>query len=72
MNTGTTADVAALDYWGVGDVDQPIGLDTFPCGRNVCPNHGDEQGESAISCEPSVAGRPRDPDGPVGASAGTR
>ena len=55
MNTETTADRAALDYWGVGDVGQPIGLVPFPCGRYVCPNHGDDQGESATTCEPSVA-----------------
>jgi hypothetical protein len=35
MNFETTADFAALDYWGVSDVDQPIGLVPFPCGRYV-------------------------------------
>jgi len=45
----------ALDYWGVGDIDQPIGIVPFPCGGYVCPNHGDDQGETATTCEPSVA-----------------
>ena len=55
MNAETSADRQALDYWGVGDVDQPIALVPLPCGRYVCPNHGDDPGESAAACEPSVA-----------------
>ena len=55
MNTETAADRQALDYWGVDDVDQPIGIVPFPCGRCVCPNHADGRGESATMCEPSVA-----------------
>ena len=70
MNSETTVARDPLAYWGVGDVDQPIGLVTFPCGRHVCPNHGDDQGESPADCEPSVARPPRDPDGPMGRPAG--
>ena len=55
MDTETTVDRQALDYWGVSDVDQPIGVVPFPCGRYACPNHGDDRGESAATCEPSVA-----------------
>ena len=55
MITETTADRQALDYWGVGDVDQPIAIVPFLCGRYVYPNHGDNQDESATTCERSVA-----------------
>ena len=54
MNTDISADREALDYWGACDIDQPIGLVPFPCGRYVCPNHGDAQGEPATTCGPSV------------------
>ena len=49
------ADREALDYWGVGDIDQPIGIVPFPCGWYVCPNHGDDQCELATASKPSVA-----------------
>ena len=55
MHTETTADRQALDYWGASDIDQPIGIVPLPCGRYVCPNHGDDQGKSETACEPSVA-----------------
>ena len=55
MSTESPADRYALDYWGVGDVDQPIGIAPFPCGRYVCPNHGDDEGDAAKTCELSVA-----------------
>jgi len=55
MHTEATADRQVLDHWGVGDVDQPIGIVPFPCGRYVCPSHGDARGESTSDCEPSVA-----------------
>jgi hypothetical protein len=55
MNTESTADREALDYWGVGDIDQPIGIVPFPCGWYVCPNHGDDQCELATASKPSVA-----------------
>ena len=55
MNTEIDSDREALDYWDVSDVDQPIGIVPFPCGRYVCPNHRDDQGEPVTSCEPSVA-----------------
>jgi hypothetical protein len=55
MSTESAADRDALDYWGVRDVDQPIGSVPFPCGRYVCPNHGDDSGESVASCEQWVA-----------------
>ena len=54
MNIETTPDRQALDYGGVRDVDQPIGLVPFPCGRYVCPNYGGDQGESVTTCEPPV------------------
>jgi hypothetical protein len=46
MNTETTADREALDYWRVSDVDQPIGIVSFPCGRYVCSDH--EVGETEL------------------------
>ena len=55
MNAEIDSDHEALDYWGVRDVDQPIGIVPFPCGRYVCPKNGDDLGESAAACEPSVA-----------------
>jgi hypothetical protein len=55
MSTETAADREALDYWGVDDVDQPIGIVPFPCGRYVCPNHEDGSDEAMPACEPSVA-----------------
>jgi hypothetical protein len=45
MNTEATADLEALDYWGVGHVDQSIRIAPFPCGRYVCPNHDDDETE---------------------------
>jgi hypothetical protein len=55
MSTASTTDREALDYWGVGDADLPIGIVPLPCGRYVCPNHRDDCGESSAMCEPSVA-----------------
>jgi hypothetical protein len=55
MSTESAADRDALDYWGVRDVDQPIGIVPFPCGRYVCMNHGDDQDVSTTACESSVA-----------------
>ena len=55
MSTETAHDRQTLDYWDVDDVDQPIAIVPFPCGRYVCPNHGDDGAESAAACEPSVA-----------------
>ena len=54
MSHESNADHEALVYWRVSDVDQPIGIVPFPCGRYVCPNHGDDQAESTTVCEPSV------------------
>jgi hypothetical protein len=34
-STETAADRDALDYWGVSDVDRPIGIVPLPCGRYV-------------------------------------
>ena len=55
MSTETPFDRQALDHWGVADVDQPIGIVPFPCGRYVCPNHGEDQDEPVTTREPSVA-----------------
>ena len=55
MNDDNASERQALDYWGVRDFDQPIGIVPFPCGRYVCPNHGDEEAGPATTCEPSVA-----------------
>ena len=54
MSADTTADRDTLDYWGVLDVDQPIGIVPFLGGRYVCPNH-DDQDKSSTACEPAVA-----------------
>jgi hypothetical protein len=69
MNSDITADREALDHWGVCDVDRPVGIVPFPCGRYVCRNH-DDRGESESTCESSVAWRPPDSDGPVGQPGG--
>jgi hypothetical protein len=55
MNTESSADGEALEYWSARNVDEPIGIVPFPCGRYVCPNHKDDEGASATTCEPSVA-----------------
>ena len=55
MSNESISDREALVYWRVSDVDQAIGIVPFPCGRYVCPNHEDDQGESGTTCEPSVA-----------------
>ena len=55
MNTDITADLAALDYWRVGDIDQPFGIVPFPCERYVSTNHADDQDEADTTCDPSVA-----------------
>jgi hypothetical protein len=54
-NSDTASVDAILDYWDVSDIDQPIGIVPFPCGRYVCPNHGEDAGESEPMCEPWVA-----------------
>ena len=57
MNIETTADREALDYWGVRDVDQPICIVPFPCGRYVCPNHGADHTDPVAMYEPLVTVR---------------
>jgi hypothetical protein len=52
MDTETTADREALDYWGAADIDSPIGIVPFPWGRYVCPNHAVDETDPATTCEP--------------------
>jgi hypothetical protein len=48
MSSEITTDREALDYWGVRDVDQPVGITPFPCGQYVCPNHHGDHDEPAV------------------------
>jgi len=46
---------AILDYCTVSDIDQPIGIVPFPCGRYVCPNHACDETVLSALCDAQVA-----------------
>jgi hypothetical protein len=52
MTTEATSNRQAFEYWSVRDIDQPIGIVPFPCGRYVCPNHTVDETIPAIMCVP--------------------